>query len=72
MTGQKYCVVLGASGGIGDAISRTLASAGWSLFLHYNENAAHAELLQKELSVAYPQSYFQTVQADFSAQCGAE
>ncbi len=72
MTGQKYCVVLGASGGIGDAISRTLASAGWSLFLHYNENAAHAELLQKELSVAFPQSYFQTVQADFSAQGGAE
>ncbi len=47
MTGQKYCVVLGASGGIGDAISRTLAAAGWSLFLHYNENAAHANAFAK-------------------------
>jgi len=72
MTGQKYCVVLGASGGIGDAISRTLAAAGWSLFLHYNENTAHANLLQQELSTTYPQSSFQTVQADFSAQDGAE
>ncbi len=72
MTGLKYCVVLGASGGIGDAISRTLASAGWSLFLHYNENAAHADLLQKELSAAYPHSNFQTVQADFSALSAAE
>ena len=72
MTGQKYCVVLGASGGIGDAISRTLAAAGWSLFLHYNENAAHANALQKELSAAYPQLDFQAVQADFSAQDGAE
>ena len=53
MTGQKYCVVLGASGGIGDAISRTLAAAGWSLFLHYNENAAHANLLQQELSMQH-------------------
>lgn len=72
MTGQKYCVVLGASGGIGVAISRVLASTGWSLFLHYNENAVHAELLQKELITAYPQLDFQTVQADFRAQDGAE
>jgi len=72
MTEQKYCVVLGASGGIGDAISRTLAAAGWSLLLHYNENTAHATLLQKELSMTYPQLSFKTVQADFSAQDGAE
>ena len=72
MTEQKYCVVLGASGGIGDAISRTLAAAGWSLFLHYNENAAHATLLKQELSMTYPQLSFKTVQADFSAQDGAE
>ena len=29
-------------------------------------------LLQKELSTAYPQADFQIVQADFSAQDGAE
>jgi 3-oxoacyl-[acyl-carrier protein] reductase len=72
MTKQKYCVVLGASGGIGEAISRNLAAAGWSLFLHYNENCAHAKNLQEELISGYPQSDFQLVQADFSTLDGAE
>jgi 3-oxoacyl-[acyl-carrier protein] reductase len=69
---QKYCVVLGASGGIGESISRTLASAGWSLYLHYNENATQAAILQDELSKAYPAANFQSLQADFSALDGAE
>lgn len=72
MTERKYCVVLGASGGIGEAISRNLASAGWSLFLHYNENATHVGNLREELIVGYPQSDFQLVQADFSTLDGAE
>ncbi|HJF31805.1 MAG TPA: SDR family oxidoreductase [Sporosarcina psychrophila] len=72
MTERKYCVVLGASGGIGEAISRNLASAGWSLFLHYNENATHIGNLQRELIVDYPQSDFLLVQADFNTLDGAE
>lgn len=72
MTNRKYCVILGASGGLGGAISRLLASTGWSLYLHYNENAAQAVLLQSELNAAYPEADFQTVQADFSAIDGAD
>ncbi len=72
MNEQQYCVVLGASGGIGEAISRKLASAGWSLFLHYHENAVQVNELQRELSVAYPQTDFQVVQADFGTVDGAE
>ncbi|MER2089060.1 MAG: SDR family oxidoreductase [Sporosarcina sp.] len=72
MKQRKYCVVLGASGGIGEAISRSLASAGWSLFLHCHENTEQAALLQTELSRAFPGSDFRVVQADFRASDGAE
>ncbi|WP_342509586.1 SDR family oxidoreductase [Sporosarcina sp. FSL K6-2383] len=69
---RKYCVVLGASGGIGEAISRKLASAGWSLYLHYHENTSQVDNLQKELRLAHPQADFQVVQADFASEVGAE
>ncbi|MEK5039483.1 elongation factor P 5-aminopentanone reductase [Sporosarcina sp. FSL K6-3457] len=69
---RTYCVVLGASGGIGEAISRKLAEAGWSLYLHYNNNAVQVKDLQRELSTAYPHADFQIVQADFSTVDGAD
>ena len=72
MIERQYCVVLGASGGIGEAISRKLAAAGWSLYLHYHENAVQVNELQRELSVAYSQADFQVVQADFGTGDGAE
>lgn len=72
MIERKYCVVLGASGGIGEAISRKLAVSGWSLYLHYHENAVQVNELQKELSAAYPQADFQVVQANFGTVDGAE
>ncbi|WP_318615348.1 elongation factor P 5-aminopentanone reductase [Sporosarcina sp. YIM B06819] len=72
MIDHKYCVVLGASGEIGEAISRKLASAGWSLYLHYNANAMQAIHLQGELTIAYPQANFRVVQADFGTVDGAE
>lgn len=72
MTEKKYCVVLGASGGIGEAICRELASSGWSLYLHYNTNVLQVKHLWAELTKAYPQADFQIVQADFSALDGAE
>ena len=59
MTERRYCVVLGASGGIGKAICRSLAASGWSLYLHYNVNKEEVEDLQSELMEAYPQSEFQ-------------
>ncbi|CAM3072930.1 SDR family oxidoreductase [Filibacter tadaridae] len=72
MTDRGYCVVLGASGGIGEAIARHLGANGWSLYIHYNANLANALRLQKELQVMYPQSDFKLVQADFSVIDGAE
>ena len=72
MSERKYCVVLGASGGIGEAISRKLAAAGWSLYLHYHHNAMQVKDLQGELSVTYPHADFQVVQADFRAVDGAD
>jgi 3-oxoacyl-[acyl-carrier protein] reductase len=35
---KKFALVTGASGAIGRAISRKLASEGYSLYLHYNRN----------------------------------
>ncbi|MFJ7933204.1 elongation factor P 5-aminopentanone reductase [Sporosarcina sp. NPDC096371] len=72
MIERTYCVVLGASGGIGEVISRTLAAAGWSLHLHYHENSLQADRLRSELSAAYPESDFRVVQSDFGSVNGAE
>lgn len=65
MTGKRFAVVLGASGGIGDAISRQLAAAGWSLYLHYNINYERVEQLYKDLQMQYQDLEFHLVQADF-------
>lgn len=72
MTERRFCVVLGASGGIGKAICRRLAASGWSLYLHYNVNNEEVENLQSELMEAYPQSEFRSVHADFNSTDGAE
>ncbi|WP_438317781.1 elongation factor P 5-aminopentanone reductase [Sporosarcina sp. FA9] len=72
MTNQGYCVVLGASGGIGQEICRTLAANGWSLYIHYNCNEEHALLLQTDLCENYPELDFIICQSDFSKTGGAE
>lgn len=69
---KRYAVVLGASGGIGMAISRRLAKEGWSLYLHYNRNADQVFELQAELSALYPTSEFKAIQANFLSEDGAE
>ncbi|MDN4607401.1 elongation factor P 5-aminopentanone reductase [Sporosarcina highlanderae] len=69
---KRFAVILGASGGIGEAISRKLAADGWSLYLHFNKNNGRVSLLQKELSALYPNGEFHIVQSDFSKQEGAE
>lgn len=72
MTNRGYCVVLGASGGIGQEICRNLAASGWSLFIHFNDNEEQAVQLQSELVMDYPQLEFKVVHADFSKINGAE
>lgn len=67
-----YAVVLGATGGIGQAICHQLAASGWALYLHYNKNEAAVKKLQMELMQHYPELEFIVVQADFLANDGAE
>ncbi|WP_252503548.1 elongation factor P 5-aminopentanone reductase [Sporosarcina sp. Marseille-Q4943] len=68
---KRYAVILGSSGGIGEAISRKLAADGWSLYLHYNSNAERAAELKRELTQKHPDCSFQIIQSDFSKQDGA-
>lgn len=72
MNEQRFALVLGASGGIGEMISRQLAEAGWSLYLHYNRNGAQLQKLRQELEEAYPEQLFYSVQADFTQTDAAE
>ena len=67
---KKFALVMGASGEIGESISRTLAASGWSLYLHWNTNPP-AELASF-LRDAYPQLEFIEVHADFSKTGASE
>lgn len=72
MNEPRFALVLGASGGIGEMISRQLAEAGWSLYLHYNRNGAQLQKLRQELEETYPDRLFYSVQADFTKTDAAE
>lgn len=72
MKKERVAVVLGATGGIGQAICEKLAASGWSLYLHYNVNEADAKKLQASLSVTYPKLEFTIVQSDFKKSDGAK
>jgi NAD(P)-dependent dehydrogenase (short-subunit alcohol dehydrogenase family) len=49
MERRKSILLVGASGGVGLAIARDLANAGYDLALHYFENSAELEVLAGEL-----------------------
>lgn len=67
---KKFALVMGASGEIGETISRVLAASGWSLYLHWNTNPP-AELAAF-LRDTYPQLEFLEVHADFSLPGASE
>lgn len=69
---KKFALVCGASGEIGQSICRRLAKEGWSLYLHYNTNVEHVQVLLKEFTNHYPEQEFLIVHADFSLDNGAQ
>ncbi|MCD5322752.1 MULTISPECIES: elongation factor P 5-aminopentanone reductase [Pontibacillus] len=58
---MKTCFILGASGGIGQAIAKKLAGSGYGLILHYQTNHEAIDQLCKNLPDG---SVLQTVQGD--------
>lgn len=64
---MKRAIVFGATGGIGQAICQDLAEAGWSLYLHCNNNLEAAMQSSQELMEKYPTQDFIPIRLDFNA-----
>ncbi|MDS9470645.1 elongation factor P 5-aminopentanone reductase [Sporosarcina pasteurii] len=71
MKQNNYVLVLGATGGIGQAICHQLAKSGWSIYIHFNERIEEAKKLRSELAERYPQLEFLLVQGNFLFEEGA-
>jgi len=67
---KKYALITGASGGIGSAIAKEVASLGYSLYLHYNENEKAVKSLSEDLVSKGVESYL--VKADLTQKDGVE
>lgn len=63
---HKYALVTGASGDIGQAICKELASNGYILYIHYNKDKNGIERLSEVLKDQKAEHYI--VQSDFSSE----
>ncbi|KMY53676.1 3-ketoacyl-ACP reductase [Bacillus sp. FJAT-27231] len=66
---KRYALVTGASGGIGEEISRKLAGEGWNLYLQYYKGKEKVERLQRELEGMGAEVI--SIQADLASAEGA-
>ncbi|MCT2534590.1 SDR family oxidoreductase [Aquibacillus koreensis] len=64
---NKNCLIVGASGEIGMEIARRVASEGYRLLLHYNQNKDSLEGLYQELE---PESVLDVIHGDLSNSTG--
>lgn len=69
---MKFALILGASGDIGLACARLLASNGWSLYCHYHQNETRVIKLIENLEKKYPQQEFFSLQLDMTDEKNIE
>lgn len=69
--GLKNALVIGASGGIGEAICKKLAGQGFNIGIHYNSNKSKADALAESLTAEGSVNAY-AVQGDLLTEKGVE
>ncbi|MBN1985071.1 MAG: SDR family NAD(P)-dependent oxidoreductase [Prolixibacteraceae bacterium] len=63
---SKTAFITGASKRVGKALAEHLASAGWSVIIHFNSSEKEAHELALSLTQKFPQQNFETIKANLS------
>lgn len=69
---NKTALITGASKRVGRSLTEHLASAGWSVIIHFNSSEKEAGDLAKSLRKKFPKQEFETVNANFSKTSDVE
>ncbi|WP_200816491.1 elongation factor P 5-aminopentanone reductase [Salirhabdus sp. Marseille-P4669] len=66
---RKICLITGASGDIGEAITKAVLHDGWQVILHCNQNIAKV----REMTKHFPEeSVLSIIQSDLSSEAGIQ